>query len=256
MDLIVAPSSQPWASVGPIPLSAIGVAFYSWVLLLAIPKLARSFNRTSCEKGFDIAQTFKTRCASPVDARRTAACYHYLWRWFLRIPRLYYGSANRRLVQILSDFSLHLRQSFRHYLLLLLDHSETIAICAQAGLVCHRPLWLHQTNQTNFFIRSRIGAQHLIVKSGGTTGLFGLGQMKVAAICRFSYPALEKTLNGWLFQIGRSFCWFWLHNGDLTQILSVGFGWNTIGTVIHTWSIRGSKPRLARLPNSKSLNSQ
>ena len=31
--------NSPWANIGPIPLAAVGVVFYTWVLLLAILNL-------------------------------------------------------------------------------------------------------------------------------------------------------------------------------------------------------------------------
>ena len=246
--------NSPWASVGPIPLSAIGVAFYSWVLLLAILNLLEISIEPLVKKGSTLLKLSKhavlrrlTLAELLLATTTFGAGFSAYLVFIMAVP--IGGWCKYCLISAFTCASLFAITTCYYW-----------TTAKQSPFVLKR-VWFAIAHfgytkliKPIFFLFDPELVHNTLVKSGALLGSFGLGQMKVAAICRFSYPALEKTLDGVTFPNPVGLSAGFDYNGDLTQILpSVGFGWNTIGTVTLGAYEGNPKPRLARLPNSKAL---
>ncbi len=77
---------------------------------------------------------------------------------------------------------------------------------------------------------------------------------KMESFWAVRHPSLHKKIDGILFPNPVGLSAGFDYNGNLTQVLpTVGFGFHTIGTVtLHPYA-GNARPRLVRLPNSRSL---
>jgi dihydroorotate dehydrogenase len=95
---------------------------------------------------------------------------------------------------------------------------------------------------------------NLMVSTGEKITQFPLLLKGMKSSWSVSHPKLHKKLDGILFPNPIGLSAGFDYNGKLTQVLpAVGFGFHTIGTVtLHAYA-GNPKPRLLRLPRSKSL---
>lgn len=92
------------------------------------------------------------------------------------------------------------------------------------------------------------------LKTGEFLGNSSIGKKFTATLFNYQDPKLEKIINGIKFKNPIGLAAGFDYNGNLAEILSyVGFGFNTVGTVTAKAYEGNKKPRLGRLPNSKSL---
>ncbi len=89
---------------------------------------------------------------------------------------------------------------------------------------------------------------------GITLGRFRLGRVATKALFRYENPVLEQKILGISFKNPIGLSAGFDKNAQLTDILpSVGFGFAEMGSITGKQCAGNPKPRLWRLPNSKSL---
>lgn len=105
-----------------------------------------------------------------------------------------------------------------------------------------------------FFSQDPEFIHETMASAGELLGSNPITRFLTRAAFKFSDPHLGQTLDGIYFPNPVGLAAGFDYNAHLTGILeSVGFGWHTIGTVTWQEYAGNPKPRLVRLPNSKSL---
>ena len=88
---------------------------------------------------------------------------------------------------------------------------------------------------------------------GELLGKLRLGNL-IAPIFRYSNSNLEQTINGISYKNPIGLAAGFDYNAQLTQIISsIGFGFETVGTITNMPYEGNPKPMLGRLPESKAL---
>lgn len=92
------------------------------------------------------------------------------------------------------------------------------------------------------------------LKTGEILGTSTLAKKLISHFYNYQNQKLEKTVNGIKFKNPVGLAAGFDYNGNLAEVLSYsGFGFNTVGTVTAKPYAGNQKPRLGRLPLSKSL---
>ena len=95
---------------------------------------------------------------------------------------------------------------------------------------------------------------NFMVASGETMGMVPFAPNILRTLFRFDSPYLSQTIKQINFTNPVGLAAGFDYNGQLTQILaSMGFGFQTVGTITAEPYAGNPKPRLGRLPKSKSL---
>lgn len=95
---------------------------------------------------------------------------------------------------------------------------------------------------------------NLFTYKGRFLGRSSFARKLISKVLRYDAPMLSQNIAGIEFNNPVGLAAGFDYDGNLTQILeSVGFGFQSIGTVTFSPYKGNSKPRLARLPISKSL---
>ena len=246
--------NSPWANIGPIPLAAVGVVFYSWILLLAILNLLEISINPSVNR---LADQLKLKKLS---------IFRQLTLHELLLASTIFGTGFSAYLVYIMAFPIG---EWCRYCLL------SAATCASLFItmcvyyqktVGQSPFLLKQlwysfshfvyTNffKPIFFLIDPETIHNTMVSLGSILGGYTYTRLKTQTYFGFNHPALQTTINGIAFPNRLGLSAGFDYDGDLTQILpSVGFGWHTIGTVTLEPYAGNPKPRLGRLPNSKAL---
>lgn len=246
--------NSPWANIGPIPLAAVGVVFYSWILCLAIlnlleisikPVVSRIANQLKLKKQHVLRQLTlqELLLGSTIFGAGFSAYLVYI----MAVP---IGAWCRYcLLSAATCFSLFLITSVFY----LSSANQSPFLLKQlwyslASFVYTRVL------KPIFFLLDPEFVHNTMVGLGQLLGRFSLTKFKTQLFFRFHHPILKTTFNEINFPNRLGLSAGFDYDGDLTQILpSVGFGWHTIGTVTLGPYAGNPKPRLGRLPDSKAL---
>ncbi|MBI2357085.1 quinone-dependent dihydroorotate dehydrogenase [Candidatus Dojkabacteria bacterium] len=95
---------------------------------------------------------------------------------------------------------------------------------------------------------------NLFTSRGRLLGRFRLTRSILKNAFRYDSPSLHQEIAGIKFKNPVGLAAGFDYDGKLTEVLeSIGFGFQSIGTVTYSPYEGNSKPRLARLPKSKSL---
>lgn len=93
-----------------------------------------------------------------------------------------------------------------------------------------------------------------MTRIGATLGSIGILQVLTRWFLQFKHPVLAKTIDGITFKSPVGLAAGYDYNADLTQIMpSVGFGFQTVGTVTYLPYKGNPSPTFGRFPNSKAL---
>ncbi len=93
-----------------------------------------------------------------------------------------------------------------------------------------------------------------MVGSGKTFGEVGVIKKTLRTLFRFESPVLSQNIKGISFTNPIGLAAGFDYDANLTQILGdVGFGFQAVGTITAEYYEGNEKPRLGRLPKSKSL---
>ncbi len=246
--------NSPWANIGPVPLAAVGVVFYSWIFLLAILNFLE-FSISPIVN--QLADQFKLK---PKSVIRQLTLHELLLAsttfgagfsaYLVFIMAVPIGAWCRYcLVSAATCASLFITMSIYYHK----TAGQSPFLLKKTWYSIFHFLYLNIIKPI-FFLFDPETIHNLMVSTGVLLGKFGIFKLKTQALFKFTHPILGVKFDGITFpnRIGLSAGFD--YDGDLTQILpSVGFGWHTIGTVTLEPYEGNPKPRLGRLPDSKAL---
>ncbi|HRI05854.1 MAG TPA: quinone-dependent dihydroorotate dehydrogenase [Candidatus Dojkabacteria bacterium] len=95
---------------------------------------------------------------------------------------------------------------------------------------------------------------NLFTSTGRLMGGYSIARKILSRSMRYDSKFLEQEIAGISFKNPVGLAAGFDYNGNLTQILeSVGFGFESVGTVTYSYYEGNKKPRLVRLPKSQSI---
>lgn len=123
------------------------------------------------------------------------------------------------------------------------------------GLWLNVGQWFYRTFiKPIFFSFDPETVHNILVRTGVMAGSSGISRALLGSVLGYSAPVTVKKLAGITFPNPVGLSAGYDYNADLTQSLgTVGFGWQTIGTVTLDPYEGNAKPRLTRFPLSKSI---
>lgn len=245
--------SSPWASIGPVPLAAIGLIFYTTVLILSALKML-DFDLPKYSKKF--WNLFR------LNSNNT-------WR-FLTIGDLLLILTSLGLIfsMILVSIMAFSIRAWCEYCLVsatistLLFITNTIFYYRYAGqspfvtkrIVLGIEHLFYKVFKFFFFLFDPEFIHHTMIKFGKLLGKTRPTRFLVKTSFAFNHPILSTTINDITFPNPVGLSAGYDYDGDLVNILpETGFGWHTIGTVTRHPYGGNPKPRLGRFPKSKAL---
>lgn len=226
--------TSKWASIGPVPLSALGLLFYVSVLLIAsllfleIPYIKIAKSKFSV---FQILQ-FLTAFGFLFSLYLVFVMGVLIQGWCLYC--LFSAATSTTLFILTRALKGDPKETDLHREIISFLYSQVL-----------KPIFFHFDPE---FIH------HQMVVTGVFLGSFGLGKWFTKQMFSYQNPKLEKDLAGIHFTnpVGLSAGFDW--DADLPEILPyVGFGFATIGTVTLESYAGNERPRLSRFPDSKAL---
>lgn len=246
--------SSPWSSLGPIPISALGMFFYALVLTLAslillevnlAPLIARGANRLKLHPTHSLRfltlreiLTFLASCGFAFSLYLVFLMKFVIDQWCLYCLL---SATSSTLIFLLTLVSLSQNSSPSPFVLKNL--SFTIQDFCYRYLL--RPVFFQLDPE---FIHTQM------VKVGAQLGRFPLTRQVSASQFAFRHPSLERTLLNIKFANPLGLAAGFDYDGQLTAIMpSLGFGWQTIGTVTLQPYAGNPRPRLGRFPHSQAL---
>jgi dihydroorotate dehydrogenase/uncharacterized membrane protein len=225
--------SSPWANIGPIPLSALGLLFYSIVFIFAAMTLLEKKVKIGKMDNEDILMSltafggiFSLYLVFVMGVLIEEWCTYCLISALICASLFginfvsYFIVGKKKLYFLKNRIIATLYQPFKR-LMFLVDAED-----------------VH--NRMTYF--------------GKLLGNSDLGKKLTAWTFKYNSPHTEKIIDGIIFPNPIGLAAGFDYNGDLTQVLpSVGFGYQMVGTVTYQPYEGNKKPRLGRFPKSKSL---
>lgn len=245
--------TSKWASIGPVPVSLLGVLFYATALVLASLNLLE-------------VPLFPSKVRLTVLKNLTP-----LNSWQLLSPLQ---------VLVVLSWGAVLFSGFLVFLMAVVIKSWCLFCLVSAAvslgifLLTHLELRTSKKNQTAlrlwfgsvigykyhyllkplFFLFDAEFIHNTLVSVGEWLGKSRLGRATIGLLFDYRAPALSKTLDDITFPSPVGLAAGFDYNGQLTQILpSLGFGFHTIGTVTLKPYQGNSGKRLDRFKASKAL---
>lgn len=234
--------TSSWATIGHIPISALGMLFYAIIFLLAVMQLGE------------------------VRLGRFTKRFR-----FISIPELLLIFTSIGLVfsgYLVSIMAFVIGQ-WCQYCLLSAGTTTLLFLLSLVQLALpttHSPFslkgiwfwifgWLYRLlGKPILFLFDPEFIHHAMIDFGVILGKSHITKSLTATSFAFRHPSLATTLNGVTFPNPVGLSAGYDYDGDMTQILpSIGFGWHTIGTVTQQAYAGNPKPRLGRFPKSKAL---
>jgi len=225
--------NSPWANIGPVPLSALGLVFYSIVFVFAAATLLDKKVKIGKMKNDDILMTlaiigggFSLFLVFLMGVIIKAWCTYCLISavicalLFIVNFTSYFIVGKKKLFFLKNSIIATLYQPFKKFMFL--------------------------------FDAEDVHDSH--TKAGKILGNYSWAKTLTAWVFKYKTPLTTKKIDGITFPNPIGLAAGFDYNGELTQILpSVGFGYQMIGTVTYEPYKGNKKPRLGRFPNSKSL---
>ena len=246
--------NSPWANIGPVPLAAIGVVFYSWILLLTILNLLEIsikpiVNRLAKQLKLEKQNIFRQLTLHELLLGSTifGAGFSAYLVFIMAVP---IGAWCRYcLLSAATCASLFVTMGVYYHQ----SVGQSPFLLKKAWYSILHFLYIHLFKPLFFLIDPEI-IHDLMVAVGTKLGKFGITKLKTQTIFGFSHPVLQTKFNRVTFPNRIGLAAGFDYDGNLTQILpSVGFGWQTIGTVTLESYEGNPKPRLGRLPDAQAL---
>lgn len=231
---------SPYASIGPIPLSVLGLVFYSLVFILAVINFVEV--RHLKFLGLKL-HTHDLLLLLSIFGGLFSLYLIILMAFVLRAWCLYcLISAGLSAVNlILNIFGWRLKQGECH-------------------LACSRPragivaFLYRQVLKRIFFLFDAESIHNFMTANGEFLGFTGMGQKLTAWLFHFQSPSLRKNIDGIVFPNPVGLSAGFDYEARLTQIIpAIGFGFMTIGTVTYQPYDGNEPPRLGRFPKSRAL---
>lgn len=235
---------SPYANIGPIPLSVLGLFYYSVVFILAVlvyleqplPTWLKGLRRAG---------------ATTLDILRAVTIFGLFFSIYLMSLMAFIINAwcTYCLISAATCFLLfittwwHVKSSWE---------GESYFL---KGLWLQLVAWIYRViAKPLFFLFDPENVHNFTVKAGTFAGSNIVTQYLLSANLGFQTPATQRQFAGITFPNIVGLSAGYDYNGDLTGTLDhVGFGWHTIGTVTLEAYEGNQKPRLTRFPLSKSI---
>lgn len=236
--------NSPYAHIGPVPLSALGLLYYTTILVLGFlhvseVQIGKIFGKNTL---FSQLTTLDELVLLSTAGLLFSGYLVFLmaviigaWCKFCLISA---GTSTLLFVVVQSilwqekNSSFFLKQLF-------------FAVVA----------WMYQhILKPIFFLFDAETVHETMIRFGSLLGSTALTRWALRTKFSFTHQAAETQLFGITFPNPIGLSAGFDYNGDLTQILpAVGFGWHTIGTVTLQPYAGNPQPRLGRFPNSQAL---
>ncbi len=241
--------SSPYAQIGPLPLSALGLGYYLTVFVLAVMHfLELDFKKSSF---FKTSKSAFIRKTSPLDLLQLITIGGLLFSFYLVFL----------MGVVIKAWCSYCLISAAVSTLLFITTQTYVALYSQKSgystkTVFHSVISFLYTTVLKpiFFLFDPELVHDTMTKLGAFFGNFSITQAINSALFAYYDPALATKRDGIVFPNPVGLSAGFDYNADLTQILpSVGFGWHTVGTVtLHSYD-GNTSPMLGRFPNSKAL---
>lgn len=229
-----------YSSIGPIPLSVLGMLFYSLVFIFAvlnflevdhIKLLGSKYHTHDILLSLSIfGAGFSVYLISIMAFILSAWCLYCLISALLCAANFF-----------LNAFQWKMRRG------------ECVKECSRPrAQLTH---WTYRNILKRvFFLFEADGVHDFMTGMGELLGMTSLGKALTAWNFKYSSPKLVKTINGITFPNPVGLAAGFDYEARLTRILpSVGFGFMTVGTVTYEPYEGNPVPRLGRFPKSKAL---
>ncbi len=238
--------NSPYSTIGPIPLSALGLLFYLSVFMVASLNLLE----------FDLGNWFKQkkfnrlRFLQPIDLLVGLSTFGLFFSAFLVLLMgvVIKAWCQYCLLSALISATIWLTTLIYSQIL---DRSPFMAKRVWSSVVggVYREFL-----KPVFFLFDPEFIHDALTLKGRFLGHFGFTRALSQTMFGFSHPVLAQTFDGIRFPNPVGLSAGFDYDGDLTGILpSVGFGFHTIGTVTLQAYDGNQPPRLGRFPKSQAL---
>lgn len=231
---------SPWSSIGPIPLSLLGLVYYATVFIVGIMNYVEiKVIHLPKKVRFHIEDVllFLTSFGALFSGYLVFIMAVVLQAWCL------YCIFSATFCVSLFLLSLFLRQ-------VVLREKKHIYSFRRNMF---RSLY-HYVFKPIFFMFDAEFVHNVMTTTGNILGSSSITRTLTRSLFSFSDPTLRKELNNIVFPNPVGLAAGFDYNGQLPEILpSVGFGFATIGTVTYEPYEGNVKPRLGRFPRSKAL---
>lgn len=229
---------SPWANIGPVPLSALGLFFYSIVFIFATLTLLEKKVVIGKLKNEDILMTLAI-IGGGVSLFLVFLMAVLIQAWCVYCLISAIICALIFITNYVSYFLTDKRLLINKKLFLL--KNKIIAS-------------LYQLLKKWMFLFDAEAMHNSFTRMGNLLGRFELTKILTAWIFNYKSFKTTKKIDGIIFPNPIGLAAGFDYNGELTQILpSVGFGYQMVGTVTYLPYGGNKKPRLGRFPDSKSL---
>ena len=229
-----------FANIGPVPLSALGMIFYTIVFFFAVLNFLEQdhvrfgnvhFHTYDIQLVLSIfGALFSLYLVTLMGVVLQAWCLYCLISALLCAANFFFSTYQWKVQQGLCVKECSRpRAQFVHW--------------AYAAIVKHI-----------FFLLDPEAVHNLMVRFGAILGGTPLFAQLTRWMFAYEEPSLQKTIDGILFPNSVGLSAGFDYDGDLTATLpAVGFGFMTIGTVTNHPYQGNEPPRLGRFPKSKAL---
>jgi dihydroorotate dehydrogenase len=246
--------NSKWANFGPIPVSLLGMLFYSTVFVVGIAHylqldLASAVTRYIPTKRKKAGSIF--RLITPLELLLLISSAGFLFSIYLISIMAFVLQAWCVYCVISAFTSTGIFLMTAIYYSRVAEHSPFMMKTLVSAIFG----WVY-TNLVKrfFFLLDPEFVHNRMTIAGATLGSFSLTRDLTSAFFNFSHPKLIKKLDGISFPNPVGLAAGFDYNGELTQILpAVGFGFHTIGTVTLRPYEGNQPPRLGRFIKSKGL---
>ncbi len=246
--------NSEWSSIGPIPLSLLGLVFYLSVFILSILNyldfdLKSYFEKTYNKLGLKKNSIFRLITIQELILGATILGALFSGYLVFIMGVVIQAWCKYCLISAFTSITLFLVSSTFY----LKYQKKSPFLIKQITLSVIHFLYVNIVKRL-FFLFDAEFIHNLLTDVGKNLGSIRLTQFLTTTFFSFSHPNLERKFNGITFKNPVGLSAGFDYNGELTGILpSVGFGFHTIGTVTYEPYEGNTKPRLGRYLKSKSL---
>ncbi len=234
---------SPYANIGSIPLSALGLVYYAIVFTLGV--------LVYLEKPLPQWLGLRKFGATSTDALKAVSVVGLVFSMYLMtlMGVIIHAWCTFCLISAATCFLLFLT-TWWHVKMVRVGESYFLK-----GIWLNIIAWLYQTfAKPIFFLFDPETVHNSMVRVGALAGTNKLAQALLSSFLGFHTPVTKKQFAGIIFPNVVGLAAGYDYNGDLTGSLAqVGFGWQTIGTVTLEAYEGNAVPRLTRLPLSRSI---
>lgn len=243
----VAVLSSPYAYIGPIPLSQMGLVYYSLIFVFSV----MNFLNIGIQQLPWIKNNVLLKRIKAIDVLLILTFFGFIFSLYLVFVMAFVISAWCKYCLISAFTSTCLFLVTQTYHSHFVKRSSFVAKWIVLKLVRFFYILI---GKPLFFISDPETVHDSITKTGNFMGQFGVVKFITRWFLQFRHPILNRTFDGIKFANPVGLSAGYDYNADLTEIIpEVGFGFQTVGTVTLEPYQGNTKPRLGRFPNSQAL---